>query len=274
MRYYFNNACPTIAGHYNGVPITIAIDRRAEYRDLHRKILAKMLERIARERRISPHEVGFIGKLWRKAKNTVRDASRAAKLAARSIVNKKARKVLFRKLKNTVKETARVAKKVYTHPAFAAAVTAAGALVPGGAAIAAGYYLSRKGLAIAENLVKGKPGAINAAIQAANDFAAGSTDPALRQAFTYVNEGAKALNGAISPLHRKIASSVTSIAKKAGITTPSIIPHRARRPTTASASLRRGTPVERAIHRAQMATFTIPLTAPFPRTYQDLLARG
>lgn len=100
------------------------------------------------------------------------------KLAAKAIVNARARKKLLKKIENGIEKTAKVAHKVYTSPAFAGVIGVTAAITApfGGAALGVAYAISRAAMKLAEGIAKGDPKALADAALIAGAAASGNPE--------------------------------------------------------------------------------------------------
>jgi hypothetical protein len=97
-------------------------------------------------------EVGFFGwakKAWKKVTQKAWQVAKAVKVAG-----------ILKKVKSAAQTAVKTARKIYEHPAFAAAVGVVSAAVPGGATLAAGYAASRAALTLFDKMRKGDKAAL------------------------------------------------------------------------------------------------------------------
>lgn len=135
----------------NGAPLYIT-ERIGGVQELTQAIARRIFLQEHARAGIGRDEIGFWGwakKAWKKAKKVATKVAKKVKVYG-----------VLKKVVKTAKTAVKTARKIYEHPAFAAAVGVISASVPGGAAIAAGYAGSRAALAIIDKLQAGDPQAL------------------------------------------------------------------------------------------------------------------
>lgn len=123
------------------------VERVHGLRDLAERLARHYMAEEQARAQVSGDEVGFFGwakKAWKKVTAKAWKVAKAVKVAG-----------LLRKVKSTAQKAVKLARKIYEHPAFAAAVGVVSAAVPGGATIAAGYAASRAALTLFDKMRRG-----------------------------------------------------------------------------------------------------------------------
>lgn len=185
----------------NGQPIYIT-ERVGGVQELTKEIAKRIFLKERARSGISGDHVGFWG--WAKK------AFKKAKKVATKIAKKVKVYGVLKKVVKTAKKAVKVARKIYEHPAFAAAVGVVSASVPGGAAIAAGYAGSRAALAIIDKLQAGDPQALATiggyAAEALKGTPEGKKAVAL---FESVKSTTKPVAASANPWLKNLASGIT-----------------------------------------------------------------
>ena len=142
-----------IVGQESGDPLVFT-EREGGVKEYADALVKRWLRRqlALRRNEVGFDEVGFFGfvkKAWNKVKKEATKVAKKVKVYG-----------ALKKVVKTAKTAVKTARKIYEHPAFAAAVGVVSASVPGGAAIAAGYAGSRAALALYDKMRAGDPEAL------------------------------------------------------------------------------------------------------------------